>query len=90
MLTTDVPHSEVRINVPAILRGSWTWTSLSVQVHFRDPQPILEFPGGILEIDWGGAIMAVSSVGNHLYFQLDRDPVRFTLGGPKCIKLTLQ
>jgi hypothetical protein len=82
-LRTQIPGSEVTIQIPEILRGDWISNSVLVQLIFDDQRtrPRLSFSNDMLEHAWGGEVVIVASEGNYLYF---------SVGRTKCIRANLQ
>jgi hypothetical protein len=82
-LRSQIPGSDVAIQIPEILRGSWSANSVLVQVIFDDQRtrPRLSFSNDRLNHSWGGDVVSVASVADYVYF---------SVGRTKCIRANLR
>jgi hypothetical protein len=82
-LTTQLPITDVTIQLPELLRGTFASNSAGIQVVFNDrrTRAQLHFSDPGLDADWGGHIVAVLGA---------QEYVNFSVGSESCIRADLK
>jgi hypothetical protein len=81
-MKTRVLDSNVTIKLPPTLQGKWASSRVKIEAVFDDAQTrgSLHFSEQLLDSDWGGDIVAISSQAND---------VVFSVGTKSCIRANL-